>query len=178
MPPRTYYQWHTLHSKINWDLQTLSNWASQWLVQFNPTKSKFLIFSKRAEKVKYSPLYLQGKQIEETSTHKHLGLTINNKMTWDDHIDRTCAEANKRLTIIKRLPKNVTQLTKIHIYKTFIRPILEYSAIIFDNCLNYLTWKMENIQRQAAIAATRAYNNTSHQQLLLECGKTLHLLIY
>ncbi len=91
-------------------------------------------------------------------------------MTWDDHINRTCTEAGKRLTIIKRLPYNVTPLTKIHIYKTFIRPILEYGAIIFDNCPNYLTQKMENIQRQAAIAATRAYNNTSHQQLLLECG--------
>ena len=146
-----------------------------WLVQFNPTKTKYMIFSKKAERTAYGPLLLQNRQLDEVSTHKHLGLTFNNKMTWDNHINKICTEAGKRLSTIKRLPQSITPLTKIHIYKVFIRPLLEYGATVFDSCTLELSQKLENVQRQATIAATRAYNKTSSQHLLDECGLvTLH----
>ena len=33
--------------KINRDLNKLSVWSNQWLVSFNPTKTKYIIFSKK-----------------------------------------------------------------------------------------------------------------------------------
>ena len=157
-------------NKINKDLQTLADWASQWLVKFNPTKTKYMIFSKKMNRPNYNPLFLQNKQLEEVKVLKHLGLTFNNKMTWDNHIDRICSDAGRRLSVIKRLPISITPFTKIHIYKTFIRPVLEYASVIFDNCTADASNKIEHIQRQAAISATRAYNKTSSHALLEECG--------
>ena len=49
--------------KVNRDLERLSNWAKQWLVQFNPTKTKYLIFSKKIERQEYQPLYLQNNNL-------------------------------------------------------------------------------------------------------------------
>ena len=103
-------------------------------------------------------------------THKHLGLVLNNTLTWDNHINKICLEAGKRISNIKRLPNNITPFTKLHIYKTFIRPVLEYGSVIFDNCSKALSDDLESSQRQAAIAATRAYNHTTHANLLQECG--------
>ena len=83
--------------KINRDLDTLSNWASQWLVKFNPMKTKYLIFSKKIVPNQYNPIFLKGKEVTEVSTHKHLGLTFNNRMTWDDHIQKiTSARMQER----------------------------------------------------------------------------------
>ena len=156
--------------KLNRDLQTLGNWAAQWLVQFNPTKTKYLIFSKKIERLVYPPLYLQNKQLVEVASHKHLGLTLNNKLTWDDHITRICTDAGKRLSVIKRLPSNITPYTKLQLYKTFVRPVLEYGSVIFDNCTKNLSDAIESVQRQAAIASTRAYRKTPTPNLLNECG--------
>ena len=156
--------------KINRDLERLSNWASQWLVQFNPTKTKYLVFSKKQQRVQYGPLFLQNKVIQETDTHKHLGLTLTNSLTWDAHINRVCTEAGRRLGTIKRLPTQITPHSKLHIYCTFVRPILEYGSVIFDGCITRLSDQLESIQRQAALAATRAYKNTSSLNLLSECG--------
>ena len=156
--------------KVNRDLERLSNWASQWLVQFNPTKTKYLIFSKKLERQQYQPLYLQNKELTEVETHKHLGLTLNNTLTWDTHVNKICTEASRRIASIKRLPNSITPLTKLHIYCTFIRPVLEYGNVIFDNCSAKVSEELESTQRQAAIAITRAYSHTTHTNLLKECG--------
>ena len=161
--------------KVNRDLQRLSDWASQWLVKFNPTKTKYLIFSKRLVRNDYGPLYLQNKELTEVSSHKHLGLVLNNTLTWNNHIRKVCTEAGKRVSSLKRLPSNITPFTKLHIYCSFIRPVLEYGSVIFDNCSAELASDIEAIQRQAAIAATRAYSHTTHTNILRECGLiTLH----
>ena len=157
-------------SKLNKDLETLSQWAKQWLVKFNPTKTKYLIFSKKLEHNTYNDLYLEGKALEKVDTHRHLGLIMNSRLTWDNHINHICTEAGKRLSIIKRLSNCIAPLTKIHIYKSFIRPVLEYGSVIFDSCSISLAEKIECVQKQATVASLRAYSNTSYNSLLYECG--------
>jgi len=76
----------------------------------------------------------------------------------------------KRLTIIKRLGSKVPRNTKLTIYVSFIRPVLEYGSVLFDNCSGVLSEMLENVQRQAALTITWAYRNTSHECLLKELG--------
>ena len=71
-------------TKVNRYLGSLSNWASQWLIQFNLTKTKYMIISMKTERPIYGPLYLQDKQLHEVDSNKHLGLTLNNKATLDN----------------------------------------------------------------------------------------------
>ena len=49
-----------------------------------------------------------------------------------------------------------------------IRPILEYSHTIYDNCSSSTAQSLEKFQRQAAIACTGAYRHTSYKSLLHE----------
>ena len=160
-------------AKINRDLHSLGRWAGQWLVTFNPAKTKYMIFSKKNVRQDYGHLFLENKKIEEVKEHKQLGITFNNKMTWDEHINDRCKEAGRRLSVIKRLPDVVSPITKRHIYTTFVRPVLEYGSVLFDNCSVLLSDQLESVQRQSAIAITRAYSNTSNVNLYKEVGLTL-----
>ena len=53
----------------------------------------------------------------------------------------------------------------------FIRPILEYGSVLFDNftcadnCSSAMVDMTENVQRQAALTVTGAYTNTSHTSI-------------
>ena len=91
-------------------------------------------------------------------------------MTWNNHIDKIVRDAGKRLTVIKRLPSNFSPYMKIHLYCTFVRPVLEYASVVFDDCSQYLTDHLESLQRQAMLTATRAYKRTPTSSLLKECG--------
>ena len=44
-------------AKLNRDLSKLNEWAKQWLVTFNPLKTKYIIFSKKIEQLHYPDLY-------------------------------------------------------------------------------------------------------------------------
>ena len=55
-------------------------------------------------------------------------------------------------------------------YFSFIRPILEYADIIFDNCTSFYCDKLESVNLEAARIVTGATKLTSHSLLYTECG--------
>jgi hypothetical protein len=55
-------------------------------------------------------------------------------------------------------------------YFSYVRPILEYADVIWDNCPNYIKEKLEHINYEAARIITGATKLTSIRILLQECG--------
>ena len=159
--------------KLNNDLNRLSVWAKQWLVNFNPSKTKFMVFSKKVTNTLYDPLYLDGKVLNKIQSHSQLGMVLHESMTWDCHIREKCNTAMKRITLLKRLALKVPRSVKLNIYTSFIRPVLEYGSVIFDSCSAAMSDLIENVQRQAALTITGAYAHTSHARILQELGLAL-----
>ena len=94
-------------------------------------------------------------------------------MTWDNHIREKCNTAMKRVTLLKRLALKVPRSTKLNIYTSFIRPVLEYGSVLFDNCSAAMSEMIENVQRQASLTITGAYAHTSNIRVLKEVGLSL-----
>ena len=155
---------------VNNDLRFLTQWAAQWLVTFNPDKTVYMIISRKLNKVDYDPLFMAAKQLKEVSSHKHLGIVLNNTMSWNDHVEYACSKANKQVGLLRRVSRILPRQAKEVIYTSFIRPILEYSSVVFDGCPQRLSNLLEAVQRQAALACTGAYVRTNHIQLLRELG--------
>ena len=65
------------------DLNIISNWAKKWAVQFNPQKTKNIVFSRRDP-----PVYvgLNGDEIDEIDNHSHLGITFQSSATWGKNL--------------------------------------------------------------------------------------------
>lgn len=155
---------------LNSDLQKLSNWSSQWRMTFNANKTKFIYFSLKHKRPPLPQLLLDGTPIAETDHHTHLGLTLNNKMTWNDHIDRICTKVAKTLNSFKRIKHIVPRSTLQSLYKCLIRPVLDYGDIIFDNMTLECSKRLDDIQREAALICTGAMRRTNTLLLLHEVG--------
>ena len=52
------------------------------------------------------------------------------------------------------------------LYKTTIRPVLDYGDIIYDPCLKSESEAIEKFQRKAALVCTGAFRITSYDRLL------------
>jgi len=159
--------------KLNRDLTRLNIWSNQWLVTFNPTKTEYIVFSKKLIKPDYPDLYLNGEKLQQVNTHKQLGVTFNSKMTFDDHIRENCKKAMNRITAIKRLQAKLPRKTKLTIYISFIRPVLEFGWQLYDNSSIEILNTLEKVQRQGLLQITSAYKKTSHNSLLNEVGISL-----
>ena len=141
---------------INKDLEKLSLWSAQWRMQFNASKTVYMIVSNKTNPPIYPDLYLNGVTLTKVKSHKHLGLTLGDDMSWNLHIDSILKKAASRLSGIRRIRFLITRKARETLYKTLVLPILEYGGVIFDNCTLYLKQRLESLQRQAAIVCTCA----------------------
>ena len=71
---------------LNSDLQEINQWATEWLVDFNPSQTFTMTVSRKTTDVLHPPLFLAGTKIQETDTYKHLGIHFSNNLSWTDHI--------------------------------------------------------------------------------------------
>ena len=81
------------------------------------------------------------------------------------------SKANKGIGIIKRLSHTLPKKYLITIYKSFIRPHLDYCDVIYDqpNDESFCS-KIERIQYRAALAITGVIRGTSQTKLHSELG--------
>ena len=113
----------------------IRNWAAQWRVTFNASKTEYMIFSKRTSRPGSLPIYFDGMLLKQVRSHCHLGLWFTDDMTWDRHVHEIINKTSKSLNLLKRMSPSISRKTKLSIYKTYIRPKMEYAAIIYDGNL-------------------------------------------
>ena len=156
---------------INMDLQTTSDWAAQWRVTFNASKSECMLVSKKIVRPAKLPVNFNGTEIKYVSSHCHLGIWLTESMSWDKQIIEINKKSAKSINLLKRLSYVLDRKTKLFLYKSYIRPLLEYNTCLYDgNLTKGQSDALEATQRQALLCATNAYRHTSHERLLLETG--------
>ena len=155
---------------INADLGKISAWASTWLVTFNPTKTETLLVSRKLNRPLHPPLFMQNHQISEVDSHKHLGLYFSNGCTWHQHIKYITDKAWIRINTMRKLKFRLDRKSLETIYIAFIRPLIEYGDVIWDNCTLYEKQELDKIQNEAARIATGATRLVSIASLYKEIG--------
>ena len=155
-----------LESILNHDLDIITKWSKQWLVTFNAAKTEVLYFGNQQPPV----LNFNDTLLDVTDTHKHLGLTFSDNCKWHKHIDNIILSGSKLLGIMRKLKFTVRHKTLNQIYVSFLRPILEYASVVWDNCTFNEKDKLEKIQIEAGRIVTGLTRSTSLYNLFRELG--------
>ena len=112
---------------LNRNLVNVKAWADQWLVTFNPNKTKSMLVSNK--KCANPPLYYDGKLIEDVQQHKHLGVVLTDKLSWNDHTSSLIQSVSKFLDVMYKLYKDIDRVSLEKVYHTFVRLKLEYACL-------------------------------------------------
>ena len=114
--------------ELNRDLARISEWARQWKMSFNPDPSKQAVevyFSRRLP-ANVPAISFNNTDIKSNECQKHLGLTLDSKLSFNHHLDGKIKKANKGIGLINRLRKHVPRQSLLTLYKSYIRPQLDY----------------------------------------------------
>ena len=174
---------HTAYEILNRDLKLVEAWAVQWHMSFNPDPNKppiEIVFSTKTKPLVHKPLTFNGIEVKSEKEHKHLGLILDKKLSVSSHVGPKIKKANKGIGAIKFMSKYVSRTFLEQVYKTNVRPHLEYYDIIFHQPppeghltttkLSVLMGKIESVQIQAAYAVSGAWKGTSTTKVYEELG--------
>ena len=106
-----------------------------------------------------------------SSSQKHLGIHLDEKLNFIHHIKEKISKANIGIGVIKKLNNTLPRKTLLTIYKSFVRPHLDYGDIIYDqpNNENFCN-KLETVQYNATLAITVSIQGTSKVKLYTKLG--------
>ena len=90
-------------------------------------------------------MLLQKKESEE----KDLGIIIDDKLKFQNHINKQILKANRLLGLIKRTFKHLDSDVLLCLYKSLMRPQLEYCSTVWTVLFKKETSEIEKIQRRA-----------------------------
>ena len=143
-------------------------------MSFNPDKNKQaqeVIFSRKLRKVFHPNLSFNDQPIERSVAHKHLGLTLDEKLSFTNCINDKINKTLKDVGLLRKLNKRLPWQHLLTIYKSFIRPHLNYGDVIYDQPLNEsLSNRIESVKYKAALAITGAIQGPSRKKLYQELG--------
>ena len=161
-------------NNLNSDLEKITKWAHQWKMQFNPDPNKQaneVIFSKKLNGISYPPVKFNNNDIAKCSDQKHLGIVLDSMLNFESHVNQKIKKCNKLIGVIRRLSVHLPRTALLTIYKSFIRPNLDYGDILYDKPKNEnFQNKLEKVQYRACLAITNAIQGTSKDRLYDELG--------
>ena len=102
---------------------------------FNPdlsNQAQEVIFFRKTYKINHPITTFNTIPVARTPYQKHHGLYLDEKLNFNHHINVKISKANKGTGINKSLSHIITTKPLITIYKTFIRPHLDYCDVIYD----------------------------------------------
>ena len=108
----------TILKDLRYDMVDLLRWFKENSMKANPKKFQFMILGKMSRQ----PITLNINQIKVKESQKVLllGLTIDNQLTFKDHVDMICSTANYKLHALRRIRKYLTPVKARLLYNAFI----------------------------------------------------------
>ena len=106
-----------------------------------------MLISRKTVKVVHPTLELNNHAIQEVTSHKHLGIIFSDNGTWNTHIDYIVKKAFARVNVLRRFRLVLDRFSLEKMYFSFIRPLLEYGDVIWDNNIEYLSDKIGSVWR-------------------------------
>ena len=169
---------NTTAKELNNDLVKISRWPYQWKMSFSSDPSKQtqeVIFSRKTKKQCHPPVAFNNNNVSETNSQKHLGVVLDNRLSFEDHLKMILNKVNKTIGLLRKLHNILPRSALLIIYKNFIRPHLDYGYIIYEQAYNAsFHQKLELLQYNDCLAITRVIRGTSRDKLYEELG--LHSL--
>ena len=102
--------------------------------------------------------YMNDEEITKCNSEKDLGITIDDKLKFQVHINTQIKKANSKLGLIKRTFSYLDKEIFMKLYKSLVRPHLEYGSNVWSVIYKKEAIALENVQRRA----TRMLHSISH----------------
>ena len=116
-------------------------------------------------------MLFNNSNVFQVNFQTHLGVILDVKLTFEEHLKNVFNKANKTIGLLRKLSNLLPRQALVTIYKSFIRPHLDHSDVLYDQAFNNsFHAEMKHIQYNACLAITGAIRGSSREKIYQELG--------
>ena len=128
------------------DLDAAVRWADKWQLVFNANKCKALRIGQPTHRHAYT---MKGTAMEEITVEKDLGVYIDSELKFRKQAAAAVSKASQVMAVIQRSFQLLDRSTLPMLFKTLVRPHLEYGNIVWGPFNRTDQRRVERVQRRA-----------------------------
>jgi len=150
---------------IQWALSTVEAWCAELGLSVNPDKTGLVAFTRRRKLTGFFEPRLFRKTLQCSMLVKYLGVILDSRLTWREHVDVRARKAQNLLWACRRAYGRAWDLGPrvVHwLYVSVIRPSVTFASLVWwPGCQTASTMKkLSKIQRLASLRITGAVRTT------------------
>jgi hypothetical protein len=137
------------HRILQADINKMVEWTKSSLLKFNAEKCSTMTITRPRSQTDKRNYHMNGIQLKETDQERDLGVIIDKHLKFEQHIQAKINKANSVMGIISRTYTYLDASTFLLLYKSLVRPQLEYCNQLWNPYLQKHIISIENVQRRA-----------------------------
>ena len=164
----------TLCTNLQRDMDRIVKWSDDNKMILNESKTKCMIvtgkrLSKRMDNDKLS-IQINEKELDQVQSQKHLGVTIDNKLSFDDHVEELCKKLSQRIAVLKKIRRFLPTEQRMLYYNALIKQVMMYGSTIWTSCSSENLTKVLKLQKRAARVILNADTRDNSVKLFSKLG--------
>ena len=138
-----------INSHINHDLKLLNEWLKANKLSLNLAKTELVIFKSKLKTItKHLNFRISGQKITPSKTVKYLGITLQDNLGWDIHINQLTMKLNRAIGLLSVIRHHVNKKLLRTIYHAIFNSHLNYGCQIWGQNISTVH-KLEKLQAKA-----------------------------
>ena len=118
---------------LNTELQKLDVWLQANKLTLNTAKTHYMVFHRARIKCKTEKIIIRNNEIAAVKSTKFLGVIIDDKLKWKEHLQYIKNKISKSIGIIYKIRPYLDKATLKNLYFTFVYPYLIYCVEVWGN---------------------------------------------
>ena len=155
-------------------LSKLVDWCKINKLTINTSKTKHMFIPRNQthrELTKDMNVNIAQEKLHNVTSYKYLGVDLDQTLSFDKMIDTMYNKANRKLYSLKNIRPYITNSVASLIYKTCVRPVMEYADFLVDSSSKQKTGRLTSIQKRAVKIIDQArHKEFSYKELLTLYG--------
>ena len=137
-----------LELTVNSDLKLYFEWLCYSRLSININKTVYMVIKQKNKKPCDINIYLDNTNLKEVSEYKYLGLTITNKLSWNNHVEKQILKISPMIGAIRRCSHMLNDSVRKLLYNSFVEPHLRYLIPCWGNAPEFVIQKLQRLQNK------------------------------
>ena len=159
-----------LQQEVYQEINNVNKWLKQNKLILNYKKSNFMMIGNAMQNSTTFEVIVNHNNIPLTNSVKYLGVILDNKLTWQPHIEQISVKLSRACGMIFKLRHYVPLSTLKLIYYSMFHSVLQYSVINWGRASKHLLYKIKTLQNRFLRASLFRPSRFSINALYFEFG--------